>query len=126
MEKTNNKKYFILLEFLLQQVGVAYQDCSNDRKKIHDIEWEEDDKPSVLGEVEVFSDFIIGHVTSIINCNEKMSKNDRAEIICALKTRSIFGSSPISEWIAYEAAKYSGYYNYLQSIEILRVATITG
>ena len=124
MVKTSNKDHLVLLDFLLQQVNVAYQDCLSDRKMIHDIEWEEDDKPSVLGEVEVLSDFIVGHVTRIIKCKKNMSENDRAEIIYDLKTSSIFGSNPIAEWIVDEATEYPMYYIYLQSIECLRVATI--
>lgn len=125
MGKTISEDHIVLLDILLQQLYATYQGCLHDRKMIHDIEWEEDEESSVLGEAEVLSDFIVGYVTRIIKCKQGMGGNDRASIIRDLEASSIFGSTPIAQWIVHnKAIEYPQYYTYLQSIECLRAAAI--
>lgn len=109
------------LEVLLVFLGLAFSNCSKDRKRLHDIEWEaEECSPSILGEVEVRADTVIGIARSCIN---KQPDNIDG-LIDILKEKSIYQSESIVNWLAVDGGDYLGFVGYIVAIENLRSGTV--
>jgi len=121
MEKIDDCDYRLLLKVLLNNLNVLNNKCSLERKKIHDIEWESnDDLPSILGEIEVRCDTVIGITTQ---CLRDMPNNIN-ECVDILIKNSIFKSKTIVSWIALEGESYENILCYVNSVENLRVAIL--
>ena len=131
MEKTNKRnndlsidsisKDVSILRNLLESTNLSYHNCQDDRKKLHDIEWNSPDTtPSILGEVEIFSDYYVGCIES---CLKKNFQN-ADETIIKLENRRIIDINVITDWIANSALNYIKYFTYIQTVENLRNISI--
>ena len=116
MDKIDNKKN--ILNNIINTINSAYKDSIKDRRIIHELEWNaSDDTPSILGEVEVISDNIIGHVQTYLDWKIENVE----DVINFIKSNSIFASNILVSWIIGESDKYKNYLTYLYLIELLRI-----
>jgi hypothetical protein len=126
MEKTTNiskqrEKNDKILELLMDHLIHLYQKCSSDRRKLHEYEWEHHETvPSILGEVEVLSDSVVGLVRS---CIKKKHQNFDA-VVDKLEHEYVFDKVVISDWVTHQSVSYKDFLSYLLSVELLRVTAI--
>ncbi|WP_044617283.1 hypothetical protein [Gynuella sunshinyii] len=114
--------YSKALEVLLKFLELAFSRSANDRKRLHDIEWEaEEGAPSVLGEVEVRADAVIG----IVRTHLKRQTNNIDEVVEALRAGSIYESESIVRWIASDGDNFHEFLCYIEAIENLRTSMMT-
>lgn len=117
MTDIHEKTLGVLLRFL----NVAFSNSSTDRKLLHKIEWkEEDGSPSILGEVEVRADTIIGIARTCLKRNPARISN----IINALEVNSIYKSKILVNWLANYGDNFPGFLGYIAAIENLRISTL--
>lgn len=109
--------YSKVLEVLLKLLDSAFSNSSSNRKRLHDIEWdEEDSSPSILGEVEIRADAVIGIARA---CLEK-DHIDISEFIDILEANSVYGSEAIVNWVANDGGDFQEFLQYLAAVENLR------
>ncbi|OUS24652.1 hypothetical protein A9Q99_24100 [Gammaproteobacteria bacterium 45_16_T64] len=113
--------YGKILEILLKYLEVVFSSSSEDRKRLHDIEWEaEDDSPSILGEVEVRADTVIGIARTCL----KRRPENISKLVYTLKESSVYQSDSIVSWLAVNGGDYQNFIGYMAAIENLRIGTI--
>ena len=111
-----------ILEMLIKLIEEAFSNCSIDRKRLHNIEWEASDSfPSILGEIDVRGDTVIGITKT---CFEK-KPDDIDQLINALEITSIYKSDSIVNWIINESNDFQEFLKYIVAIESLRVSIMT-
>lgn len=114
--------YRNFVNVLINVFEQAYFDSLSDRKHLHDIEWNsEDDTPSILGEVEVRADAIMGIAKTCL----KKEPNNREELIDILLNNSVYSSESIVAWVASEGTSFCDFLRYIESIENLRMGTLS-
>lgn len=114
--------YKTLLNQLLDLELEAFSKCADERKRLHDVEWENraDSKSSVLGEVEIAANDIRGVAK---NCVSGKPENV-SHVIEALEAIAIFKNKVIANWIAFESGKSPKFFQCLLTIESLRACSI--
>lgn len=113
-----NKNVIAILERMADNLNKSYQSCSSDRGQLSKIEWDlGPESPSVLGEMELKTDTLMGYVRSVIHAGKISNKT---EVLRELKKNSIYDSMTISSWMKDEGQKYKKYAEYLLCYEELR------
>jgi hypothetical protein len=103
------------LAALLDEVNRSYSRCSEERKKLHEVEWDAGaDSLSILGESEVRMNFVVGTVRSWLAGGQYFG--DRKDFAA----RSLHHSATLHSWIVKESVSYPRFAAYLQAIEHLR------
>lgn len=114
----NAKALNVLLDFL----ELAFRNSAINRKKLHEIEWKaEEGSPSILGEVEVRADAVIGIARTYL----KKRPENINELVDALEVNSIYQSELLVGWLAANGEDYQEFLGYIAAIENLRMGTIT-
>ncbi|MCX4030267.1 hypothetical protein H0A36_28920 [Endozoicomonas sp. SM1973] len=114
--------YCRVLEILLISLEESFSNSSSDRKRLHDLEWgAEEDVPSILGEVEVRADLVIGIVRTFL----KKKPDNTVELIKILQENSIYNSDSIVNWIAVDGNKFRKFLCYVETVESLRMSIIS-
>lgn len=110
------------LNVLLKFLELAFTASALNRKSIHEVEWEaEEGSPSVLGEIEVRADTVIGIART---CMKKRPENAN-ELIDILEACSIYQSEVLVGWLAASGEDYQEFIGYIAAIENLRMGTMT-
>lgn len=105
-----------IIEVILKLVEDSYRSSEQERKKLHNKEWEEfADSPSILGETEIRADVIIGYVKCYIK--EGLKRDD--EVISVLHKYRIMNSKALSLWLLNERFNYPNFTLYLHHLEYL-------
>lgn len=113
--------YEDFLKILLKLLELALTASALNRKKLHEIEWEaEEGSPSILGEVEVRADTVIGISRT---CLRKRPENIN-ELVDTLEAGSIYQSEVLVGWIVASGDSYPEFLEYITAIENLRMGTI--
>lgn len=113
--------YRKMLAVLLDLLEVAFTSSSVNRKSLHEIEWEaEEGSPSILGEVEVRADSVIGIVRTCL----KRQPESIHELIYTLEASSIYQSEILVNWLVRCGDGFPDYFRYMMAIENLRAGTI--
>jgi len=108
-------KNIILL--LMENETKTYHQSKNERKKIHDIAWEEDDECEVLGELVMRSaDF-----NGILSCIKSDTCTNIKSKINFLKNASIYNNNCIVEWINQYSERFPKYWCHMKTLENLRI-----
>jgi len=104
-----------IVTFLLNEIQHEYLISINERNHIHNMEWESNDSDtSLLGCVELFSDYICGIALSLL-------KNKYNQMYCEkLPNKSIHHSATIHKFVKDQSTVYPKYTAYILSIEHLR------
>lgn len=117
-------KYRALTEVLIESQEIAYRECKDERKQLHDIEWEAyETTSSVLGEVEIRIDNILGIVSSFMT-KEVANCYDKEHILQTLNSNSIYLSNTIVCFIIEKGYAFHKFVNYIFMIENLRMSVI--
>ena len=106
---------------LLKYLESTFSSSGPDRGALHKVEWNAGSgAPSVLGEVEVRADNVVGismRCLGNVPCNVN-------ELIDFLKKESIYQSETLLEWISKNGDDYHGFLCYIAAVENLRVGTL--
>jgi hypothetical protein len=114
--------YKRMLNLLLKALEMAFSNSSMNRKSLHEIEWEmEEGHPSILGEIEIRADTVIGVART---CLKKQPKGID-ELIDTLESSSVYQSEIIVNWLADNGDNFPEFMTYITAIENLRIGTIT-
>ena len=117
MTDTSKKTIGVLLRFL----DVAFSNSSMNRKLLHKMEWEEEDgSPSILGEVEVRADSIIGISRTCL----KREPENISNFINILEANSVYKSKLLVNWLANYGDNFPYFLGYIAAIENLRISTL--
>ena len=117
MIDVNAKAIAVLSRF----VETAFAASAQDRGRLHRAEWETaSGRFSVLGEIEVISDAVIGVART---CAKRCPKNP-SEMIEILEAKSVHHSRVVTSWIASSGADYAELMAFVAAVESLRVATL--
>ncbi len=110
-----------LLELLLDFVKIEYQRSSQDRRLLHDEEWEASEQmSSILGEAEVRADAVIGVVRSYL-----FSQNFDTQSACeTLQRYSVYDSQVLMLWLLKHTTGHARFVAYLHAIEHLRLVAL--
>ena len=109
------------LGVLLRFLEAAFSNSSTNRKLLHKIEWEEEEgSPSILGEVEVRADTIIGISRTCL----KREPEGINKLIDTLEVSSIYKSKILVTWLANYGDNFPGFLGYIAAIENLRISTL--
>ncbi|MEQ8854566.1 hypothetical protein [Gimesia sp.] len=108
----------LILKTLLESLPELYQSCKADRKRLHDWEWEQEDAPSILGEMEVRATTIAGYATSLQKPDYNGSRDLRA-MVSGLQQASIHQSETLRNWMQTEAQHYPDFALYIETLEAL-------
>ena len=109
------------LEVLLKLLELTFTSSSFDRKQMHNIEWEaEDYLPSILGEVEVRADTVIGIARSCL----KKQPDHANELVKMLLENSVYNSDSTVSWVATVGIDFHDFLSYIAAIENLRMGTV--
>ena len=115
------KIYEKVLNVLLKFLELAFTASTLNRKSLHEIEWEaEEGSPSVLGEIEVRADAVIGIART---CLKKRPENIN-ELLDTLEASSIYQSELLVGWLAASGEDYQEFLGYITAIENLRMVTM--
>ncbi len=107
-----------LLQIMLIKIDEEYQSCQQDRHKLHKLEWEgKESEPSVLGEVEVRADTVIG----LVKTHLKIGVKDKGETVAMLQKYSIYNSPVLLRWLLEEGRNFNHFASYMTNIEHLRM-----
>ncbi|QDU05909.1 hypothetical protein V6x_56530 [Gimesia chilikensis] len=110
--------YSLILKTLLESIPELYQSCKADRKRLHDWEWEQEDAPSILGEVEARATTISGYATSLQKPDYNGSRDLQA-MVSGLQQASIHRSETLRNWMQTESEHYPDFALYLETLEAL-------
>ncbi|TQV82429.1 hypothetical protein FKG94_06700 [Exilibacterium tricleocarpae] len=114
--------YKKVLAVLLRLLETAFSNSSVNRKVLHELEWQaEEGGSSVLGEVEVRADTVIGIART---CLRKQPENIN-ELTDALEESSVYRSEVLIDWLANSGDEFPDFCSYIAAIENLRTCTIT-
>lgn len=120
MNTSNKSKK--LIELSLTRMRNSYQLCSDDRKRLHSIEWESDpDSGSVLGEVEVCVDALSGIAIKLLKHN---LKNLTTETLNIAEKKSLLASPTVIHWLTESGENFPQFVDLIQSVEFLRLTLI--
>lgn len=109
------------LKVLLTFLELAFTASALNRKKLHELEWQaEEGSPSVLGEIEVRADAVIGISR---RCLKKHPENIN-ELVDKLEASSIYQSEVLVGWIAAHSEDYQEFLGYIAAVENLRMGTM--
>lgn len=110
-----------LLQLLLDFVKIEYQKSHQDRKQLHDEEWEaEEQEFSILGEAEIRADAVIGIVRNYL-FNPHFDTKSAQE---TLYEYSIYNSKVLMSWLSEHKESYIQFTAYLHAIEHLRLVAL--
>lgn len=113
--------YENFLKVLLKLLELTFTASALNRKRLHEIEWgAEEGSPSILGEVEVRADTVIGISRA---CLRKRPENIN-ELVDILEAGSIYQSEVVVGWIVASSDSYQEFLEYITAIENLRMGTI--
>lgn len=120
MEQASSEMRRLLLERLVAEVSDAHQKSRSDRHRLHALEWEGGvDCPSILGEVEVRCDTVVGLVQMYLRVGFKKFGSDETNDM--LRRSSIYHSHVLLEWLLEAGSDYDAFASYLHRIEHLRM-----
>ena len=112
-----------MLGLLLRMVEVAYRGCSVDRRRLHDIEWgNDDDAISIIGEVEVRADEVTGVALTLL---KKKRLNGVAGVIESLEDRSVYESDNVVRWLVENGGEFVEFMCYISAVENLRFGLVS-
>jgi|SaaInlStandDraft_2_1057019.scaffolds.fasta_scaffold211452_1 hypothetical protein len=118
----------IALNFMCAEVVRLYKDCSQERGKLHKIEWNAgEDAPSVLMDAELSSTMVSGTASSCLHYSRLRRRITREEFEKHwnwLAEYSVYDSKTLTHWMIHESAKYPVFAAYLQAVECLRVISV--
>ena len=119
---TKMEKYQGMLEVLIKLLNLTYSESRKDRKRLHDIEWADDNihSLSILAEAEIRADTVVG----IASSRKLGLKNNELNYHEILVTNSLYASEAIVKWIAENGSNYRGFTAYILAIENLNNATL--
>ncbi|MDM8522335.1 hypothetical protein QUF80_03095 [Desulfococcaceae bacterium HSG8] len=107
-----------MLQVMLKKIDEEYQSCRQDRHKLHKLEWEgEESEPSILGEVEVIADTVIGLVKTYLEIGAK----NKGETVTMLQNYSIYKSPVLLRWLLGEGRNFNHFALYMTNVEHLRM-----
>ncbi len=110
-----------VLSILLRFLEIAYTNSSVNRKNLHEIEWKaEESSPSILGEIEVRADAVIGITRGCL----KRKPGEIDKLIDTLEVNSVYQSEFLVHWLAYNGDDFPDFLLYITAIENLRLGTI--
>ena len=110
-----------LLELLLDFVKAEYQQSRQDRKHLHDEEWQAGEQaPSILGEAEIRADAVIGVVRGYLFSQNFDTKSARE----TLHKYSVYDSKVLMPWLLKHAESHAQFVAYLHAIEHLRLVAL--
>lgn len=106
------------LKFMLDEVLRHHSEFRQERKKLHEIEWNAgDDAPSVLGEAEIRATAVVGTASL---CLQQIGPKNLQDHWNALSNVTIYGSKTLSDWMKLHSTEFPGFTAYLQAVEYLR------
>jgi hypothetical protein len=116
MESTDSE---VILEIVQDFVSRSYDCSKEDRKRLHEQEWQASASTSVLGEVEVRVDAILGALSTI-----QKKHPTREKVLHTLLHGSMFGSLTIRTWMLTQRHSYASFAAYIHAVEYLRLALL--
>lgn len=116
MESTDSEA---IIAFAQDFVNRSYDCSKEDRKQLHEQEWQAPAGTSVLGEVEVRVDAILGALSTI-----QRKQPTREKALHTLLNGSMFGSPTIRSWMLTQRQKYYDFAAYIHAVEYLRLVLL--
>jgi conjugal transfer/entry exclusion protein len=107
------------IEQILNQLLMDYQNTQREREKI--ASWEENQKFSILGIIEVLTDEIRGYAFQVITDKYSSNTQDILKQLNSLKTFEILG---LSEWYFSPEFDFQLMKNYVEKLNYLRLLMI--
>jgi hypothetical protein len=107
-----------ILQILKDDVDSAYSISSSERKELHELEWDSDNKISILGEAEIIAETVLG----LFSRFKKHSITNKVEALSLLAKYSVYNSPILAGWLARDGNKFLHFSQYLKSVESLRMA----
>jgi hypothetical protein len=99
----------------------SYTNSAAERKRLHNIEYESENESSILGEVEIRADTVVGIA---LTCLKKCPDNT-SELVDRLKKNSIYNSDSILDWLADDQSEFHKFFGYIVAIESLNNVVIS-
>jgi hypothetical protein len=121
MSADSSKAYRIQqIRTLYEELIDSYQDTSADIAKV--AEWEEDLDVTILGELEIYTSYILGYASQIAT-TARIVDSDKGNLRF-LQTFPIYDIDYVADWYWQSAGEFAQLKQYIQKLDYLRLLVL--